>query len=53
VEIDVLEGETDRPGEALPEEDEETAPQRVPQPAEPADPGVPAGDDPEPVGPGA
>jgi hypothetical protein len=31
----------------------EGVPRRVPEPGEPADPGVPGRDDPEPVGPGA
>lgn len=45
--------ERDVPDEAVLEEDEESVPRRVPEPEEPADPGVPGRDDPEPVGPGA
>jgi hypothetical protein len=43
----------DEPVESGALEEEETVPRRVPEPDEPADPGVPGRDDPEPVGPGA
>jgi hypothetical protein len=48
-----MENETEQPDDLLPDEEGDIVPGRVPQPDEPVDPGVPARDDPEPVGPGA